>query len=781
MKIWANRIGSLAIAVLVVMYAVTPAFSAARESGRLAPTLTSASSAGSYTKDEIIYVNLTHDGSVDAIYVINSFDVVSGGTITDQGNYSEVNNLTTTEPVRLNGATVTTNATTGKFYYEGVLEKTDIPWEISVNYRLDGKPIGGTELAGQSGRLQIDIGVHQKSDTNEIWRDNYAVQASLALDSESCKNIEAPDATVATVGGDKQLSYIILPGKDKDFTITANVTDFELSGISFNMVPLSLSIDDPDTTEIKDKLYELQDGAVELDDGAFDLDDGATELLDGADKLDNGADRLDDGVNRLRDGVVELVDGVDELRDGADDLRDGASDLLSGSREIRKGANRLYDGIGELESGAYTFASGLSQLNCQSTVLITGSVQVKDGLGQLASAVNGIDAESAAEMQNQASQLKSASQDYLDELDMLIAMYEQQLAGLYSLGYSGGTVHNYQGDLSEAAASTDHSDTDIAGIDTEMGSSETDETLEDEASEQGNGIQTEAQEDSLETSDDDGDENTYYYRAATVPAQIVYDDDVTAQIQALSQTVDMLKQLRDSYSQINTGVTQMTDAVAQQSAALPQLAAGVQTISEQYGQLDTGITSYTTGVGQLYASLGALTGGISDLSDGISELNDGAEELRDGAWELYDGTYDLQDGVRKLSDGTIELSDGVVELSDGTVELKDGTIELKDGTIELKDGTLELLDGTNELREKTADMDAEIDAKIDEMMAEYRNKEFDLVSYVNASNQNISSVQFVMKTAEIAVEDTVDDVVETEAKVTFAQRFMNLFAFLRKE
>ena len=69
------------------------------------------------------------------------------------------------------------------------------------------------------------------------------MQASLSLDTDKCKNIVAGDATIANVGSDKQLTYTILPGKGADIEITADVTDFELGGISINGIPLNLNIE----------------------------------------------------------------------------------------------------------------------------------------------------------------------------------------------------------------------------------------------------------------------------------------------------------------------------------------------------------------------------------------------------------------------------------------------------------------------------------------------------------------------------------------------------------
>lgn len=781
MKRYIKRACCFGLAGIIVTCAAAPVLADTSDSGgSLSPAFAISGAEGVYQKDEIIYVNLRHDGQTDAIYVVNSFDVKTAGVIRDQGNYSEVINLTTTDPLSHNGKQVSVNAPSGKFYYEGVLKPQELPWDIAVKYRLDGKEVAGDALAGAAGRLSIDISFHQKDSANEAFRDHYTAQASLSLNNETCTIISAPDATIASVGNQKQLSYIILPGKDKELSITADVRDFEMSGISINMVPLSLAIDDPDTSEIKDKLYELQDGAVELDDGAAELDGGAKEL-------DDGATKLDDGVVQLQDGVVELTDGAVELQDGADDLRDGANDLLDGAIKIKRGTNDLDDGASELSKGSKAFAAGLLQLNGQSITLTSASAQIRDALAQLVIASSSIstlssDIDSLMLLETQAASVKTESDAYLESLDDAIAMYQAQLAALERSSHSANSGSDRP--TGEKSTAPDAGGKGDASPDTPAETGGTPSAPTEEAplpdsdstapAEDSTPDEAPAEEpiDSADLTDVQPAQFHYYYAAA--PMQFEASQDVSGQAAVLRQTISTLENLRSQYLQVNQDVTALTQSASTQSLSLPQVAQALQQISQQYQQFDAGLNQYTQGVAQLTANFDALTDGIYALSDGVQKLRDGAEELRDGASELYDGTYDLQDGVRKLNDGTVELRDGVTELRDGTIELKDGTIELRDGTIELRDGT-------TELREKTADMDQEVDDKIDELLEEYRSSDFTPVSFVDPENTNVNAVQFVMKTAEISTEEAEETPLPPEPEIGPWKRFLNLFSFYRKE
>ena len=308
-------------------------------------------------KEEVIYVNLNSDGSVDQIYVVNQFQLTEETTVEDYGHYSSVRNLTTTDPITLEGDRITFQAPAGKFYYQGNLESKNIPWDISVTYALDGKPITGEELAGTNGHLEMTLSFAPAPGSDPIYSDHFALQVTVTMDSERCTGISAPNATLANVGSDKQMSYIILPGKSKSYTISADVTDFEMSGIQINGIPLQLDIDDPDTSEIKDKIYELQDGAVELDDGAVRLDDGAAELYD--------------GITQLQDGSEDLTDGAEELYDGAKDLQTAVRQLRNGSAQIAEKGGELSDGFGQLIQNTPELKEGIASFQDQTAGLLT--------------------------------------------------------------------------------------------------------------------------------------------------------------------------------------------------------------------------------------------------------------------------------------------------------------------------------------------------------------------------------------------------------------------------
>ena len=184
-------------------------------------------------KDENVYVNLNQDGSVSGVYVVNEYDLAEETDITDYGNYDSVKNLTTDKELKVSNDKVEIQAPAGKFYYQGNLKNAEVPWNISISYQLDGKELSAENLAGKSGKLEIKISVKGNKKADDTFFENYLVQGTITLDTKKCSNIQAKGATAANVGSDRQLLYSIMAGQEKEFTITAQVKDFEMDAISF--------------------------------------------------------------------------------------------------------------------------------------------------------------------------------------------------------------------------------------------------------------------------------------------------------------------------------------------------------------------------------------------------------------------------------------------------------------------------------------------------------------------------------------------------------------------
>lgn len=612
-------------------------------------------------KEEVVYINMNQDGSVKEIYVVNIFDLDESGQIIDYGEYENFRNMTTTDEIGYSDSKVTINATAGKLYYEGKLSANVMPWDISIHYYIDGVEYSAKDIAGKSGALRITMSIRKNTECNSAFFEEYALQTTFVLDTEKCKDIVTEGATIANVGSDKQLTYTILPNKETDIEITANVEDFEMDGIAINGVQLNLDIEVDDA--------ELQGKIDDIVNAVNDLDKGATSIYE--------------GTSDLYAGTSDLYEGTGELSDGASTLSDGVGTLDSAMGTLNEKVGELHTGVGSLSSGADTLYNGLSTLIEKNTELTNAAWSAYSALCSVVEAqlneelvANGLDAVTLTP-----DNYSTVLMDILSKLDA-DAVYEQA----------------YNTALQEVTA------------------------------------QVEAQ------------------------AEELYRGYVQSQADAIySLTEDQKAQIRNTYIEKMMESEEVTQKIA---AAVAKVNATAAKVTELKGQ---------------FYSYGEFYQGLLNYTSGVSEVANGANTLKGGLDTLYTNTDTLKTSVGELKIATDQLSEGVAELDNGATQLNNGTKELLDGSKELNDGTKELSEGTGEFVEETSGMDTEVSDEIDSLIASMSGSDLETVSFVSEQNTNIKSVQFVIKTDAIQVEEVETAEVEKEESLNFWQKLLDLF------
>lgn len=268
-------------------------------------------------KDEVVYATLDGSGAVSSIYVVNVLNPEKPGAVTDYGDYASVTNLTDTAQIEQEGDAVTVDVGEGgSFRYQGDLASKDLPWDVAVTYKLDGKAIDASQLGGKSGLLEMEIATKRNDAVDATFFDNYLLQISLVFASDKSSNVATSDGQIALSGSNTQVTFTGMPGKDGTFSVSADVTEFEMDGVSFAAVPFSMVIDSPD----KDGLLS---GFVQLSDGVGQLSDGASQLASGAQSLSSGAGEMASGVAGIADGTAGIASGADGLASGASSLAEG--------------------------------------------------------------------------------------------------------------------------------------------------------------------------------------------------------------------------------------------------------------------------------------------------------------------------------------------------------------------------------------------------------------------------------------------------------------------------
>lgn len=558
-------------------------------------------------KEEVVYANLDAEGNMKELNVVNIF---GKGEVKDYGSYSSVKMLNTEDKILQNGDEITFSASDDRTYYQGQLENAELPWDISVEYYMDGTKYSAEEIAGKSGQLEMRFKVTRNEVAEGNFFDNYALQAAFALDTNKCTNIVAEGATLANVGSDKQISYMILPGEGIDAVITADVVDFEMGAAQVNGVPLSIDVE-VDDQEIMDQVTKLQDAIASLDEGTGTLNEGTSELLDAAEQeLQAGSSALAAGSGQLHEGAWTLKSGGTALCAGAGSLNAGAEALLAGVQQVGSALaqmNIVMNGgdmpVKSVSEAAQTDADTLAQTIANIPATTTGngsgiSVAVTNfsGTADVSGTVNMADYNSVAitTLQNLIASGNLSEEACTQVQNVINQLSSSQPIVLYGASISGASG---TGDVNNVPVTITNPDlTSLAGL---------------------------AQKTAAETAG----MNTAINGDGTNPG-------IAAALTVLDEKVNG------------------TNATVGLTNAASSLADGTKELYTKTGELLSGITEIYNATGSLRDGSGKLDRGVAKLVAGITELYDGTVEMKDGTGELYEETEGMD---QEISDQIDEL------------------------------------------------------------------------------------------------------------------------------
>ena len=715
-----NRHNVLAIKIISVILALMMIFTSVLTAG--------AAEQGS-EKEEVAYVNLNSDGSVNEINVVNIL-TVSGGKAVDYGNYASVRNMTTTDDIDYSNGKVNISTNTDKLYYEGKLEDNTIPWDISIQYYIDGVKYSANEIAGKSGALKIKINIKQNKHCKNNFFKGYALQLTMSLDTDNCTNIKADGATIANVGSKKQLTYTILPNKGADLEVTADVINFEMDAVTINGIKLNLNVE-VDDKELMEQVDNLIDAVGKLDDGAGKINDGASTLKSSV-------------QNNLQNGVSSLADGASEMQSKAGDLKSGATAIDIGAKSLESGSETLDNGVRSLQNGVGQLKNGLKTLNSKSSDLTTGSAQIKSALITIQTSLENVSVstDKLAGLTSASSQIKSGIADLVAGVQSL-----EQNAGWQS--YKNLMLANGL-DIDALKESNSQAAQNIQGMI---------ETLNTQIA------QLEAM--GADTSSIQAQVQQLKSIAALLAANNANISGTESYLNTLNENIGSLLKgataLQTNYNEFDLQISTLADSITELAYNMTLLKSGIDTLVNNYVTLDGGVNDYTVGVAQIVSGYDEIANGTSTLASGSSELVLGTKSLNSGTGELLSGISQFYDAAGTLKNGTESLDAGVEDLLKGAAVLNDGTSSLKTGT--------------SQLNSKTSGMNTEISNKINSLLDSITGRDSKTVSFVSKKNTKVDSVQFVLKTPAIEIPETAAQNVQKEEHLNFWQKLLRLFGW----
>ena len=388
---------------------------------------------GTCEKQEVVYASMTAAGAVKSLYVVNELFSEEPVMVKDFGTYSEVVNLTDGTNIARESDSVLCTVESESFAYQGNLTSTDLPWNVSITYELDGKVCSPEEVAGKSGELKITIETTQNQAIDPLYFDNYLLQITCTLPMDHVSNIATDEGSIALNGSSTAVTFSGMPGKTGSYALTAHVEDFEMEGVSIAAIPFSMAIEAPDSRALIAQFDELIEGTGKLDTGAEGLEEGTTALVAGTHKLKSGTAQLQGGAQELSAGVAAYV----------------------------AGAAQISDGLAQAAAGSKTFAEQLEKLSQASAAIVHSLDQAQTQMQQLVNAIQTSPTMSQAEKDAIVAQLSGMSGQFSQLKD-----YAAGVEGLAD-GYAplDSSLTKLSGGLSELAQRGDELTSGSAALD----------------------------------------------------------------------------------------------------------------------------------------------------------------------------------------------------------------------------------------------------------------------------------------------------------------------------
>ena len=319
------------------------------------------------TYDEAYYANLDYYGNLKDASMVKSYILNGVDTVTDYGEYDAINNLTDgTAPTEEGGAHVFRfgEDAPSHFYFEGKTDKPfeELPWTITVSYKLNGVPTKAEDLAGKTGMIEIDVDAIPRETASEYAKNNYTLEVMGLFNQDDILSLNAPGAQVQLIGNLRAVLFLGLPGEEEHFVIEVGAEDFAFDGLTMLMVPANLGA--------LDQISELSDKKDQLEDNYHKLDSSIDTLLNSFSGMSASLRETADGLDELNEGRAVLSGDKEGLYEQADtalsDVDTLQKDLTTASEnaaDLQKTVDAAAEDLAALDGSLGTVSGNLTSLS----------------------------------------------------------------------------------------------------------------------------------------------------------------------------------------------------------------------------------------------------------------------------------------------------------------------------------------------------------------------------------------------------------------------------------
>ena len=707
--------------------------------------------------DETVYINMDYYGAPTNTRIVKGVNLNGHTEFTDFGDYKDVYNMSTFDEPTLKEGSVYWKLNTDKnrFYYECIPNDTvniQMPWNFDVSYKLNGVPVEADQCAGASGTIQMDIHAVPNTYASDYYKNNMMLVCATGIDMSKALSIDAPGAQIQSFGTYKLVMFMGLPGEENTFTVRIGSNDFESMGLIMFMTPA--------TTSALDIMSSMRDIKDRLENSGDNLYTGVSSMLSTMQAVQGSLSSMSSGISGIDQVRKQLIKDRGTL-DPRTDAALNALDELTGKSDSL---------IPELNSAKET----LTALNATTSSILTTLEEsgedipeyqkllndVKTSLGNLEDLFDDLDDETDNSSWTIA-QIRSASEDLQKELNALT----QDLKNL------SGNLEDLPKDLNDAV--TDNL-TDYVKAMASTASSTVTETVRQQAYEKameqfqpaidaGQMTEEDAKAKANKIADAAASSSDASAAASSAASQAQASAYNNAQALAALMTgiksgssavtsdmQSMTKQLK-SVTEKMSGLLDATNSLLKDLEDIADVFDEYKGLPQDFTQEGKKLTELANGsldrVNKMLADIPALRESLDSLTKTATSSIDKTTDLMSSTTKALSTSYDLMNtansvlrSVRSQADASTQttidsLLDTLGKLSGSTAS---GQMQTATNSIHsaVKDAETDLEDDTNVLNIDTS---------------------ADLESVTSSMNPSPSSLQFILRTEEISVDDDDDD------------------------
>lgn len=701
--------------------------------------------------DETMYVNLDYYGKTTKVNVVKGVNLNGLGKITDYGNYINVENMSTSDAPVLGDGSVTWNlpeGQNGRFYYKCTMdnEQVVLPWDFDVSYKLNGVPTDGDKLAGAGGLIEINVKATPNDNANLYYRNNMMLMVTVPVDMSKCYSVDADGAQIQSLGSTTAAVFSALPGEEGDYTVRIGTDSFETTGVIMAMAPGTID----DLNHIKD-LKEAKDTWKDAGDALYDsleqmaksvesMRDGINQVQSGVSSAESarqkwsankdsilvGNDQTLESLTALSQQLETLVPHLQTAKDTAETVHNSMGDIVNTMGDMQQPLRKMYDRLRNISTTSQSLGEQLDD--------------VREDMAWL--------------IQNNA-QFQVQTTTILEALPELIASLENYDVGDLDLG-------------------------DLEDTDTRTIADDPDDDRENKA-DTSSGNQEDPDTNKADSSDTVTEDKTSGDMASEAAG--ADHEDGGAEADNSSHTADSAAGT-DNRSDAADGAD-ISDAqtlskahIEKHEVPLVGAPSGVDlvTLYKMLSKIDKDSREFTQVASNLMDNVGDAAKYGADLTDSMDLMIEDLTALHDSLDMYYPDLQASLDDLSELVNRTTDaMNKGISTMTivQNTLKATSGDIDeaaknsLR-GSMELLDKSLSILDSTTGVRTAGRTMKDVMDEQLDKFDTDNRflfiDPSEDKVSFTSDKNPAPKTLQVVLRTDEISLDDENNKETDAEAE-----------------